>query len=119
MFLLKDVTCGGLTIDSVVPGTIHLVVVILKVAIPIILIIFGMLDLAKAVMANEEKEMKEAQKKFIKRVIYAVMVFFVIALVQFVFRQINKNGDAPTACIDCFINGKCGSTTLDANVGTE
>ena len=38
----------------------------------IILIIFGMLDLAKAVMANDDKEMKEAQKKLIKRIVYAL-----------------------------------------------
>lgn len=114
MFLLRTVQCGNMEIDSIIPGTISTVVNILKIAIPIILIIFGMLDLSKAVMANEEKEMKEAQKKLIKRIIYAVLVFFVIALVQFVFSQLaksdsdNANGSkGATSCISCFINGKC------------
>ena len=61
--LLSNVKCGTIEIDSIVPGTISAFVTVLKIAIPIILIVFGMLDMAKAVMANEEKEMKEAQKK--------------------------------------------------------
>ena len=114
-YLLENVTCGSVTIDKIVPGTIYLFITILKIAIPIILIIFGILDLAKAVMANDDKEMKEAQKKLIKRIVYAVVVFFVVALVQFVFTTLAKNSSdqsSPTVCIDCFINGKCGNTTL-------
>ena len=71
-----------------------------------------MLDMAKAVMANEEKEMKEAQKKLIKRIIYAVIIFFIVALVQFVFGRLAKadtNGgnvdkNDTAACISCFIS---------------
>lgn len=109
--VLKNVSCGGgdVVIDEIIPGTINIFVTILKIAVPIILIIFGMLDLAKAVMANDDKEMKEAQKKLIHRIIYAVVVFFVVALVQFVFGRLNKaNGGKDTGavgCIDCFING--------------
>lgn len=113
--VLNDVKCGTIVIDSIIPGTISKFVTILKIAVPLILIVLGMLDLAKAVMANEEKEMKEAQKKLIKRIIYAVVIFFVVALVQFVFSQLseadtnNANGTSnATACISCFINGNCG-----------
>lgn len=113
--VLANVKCGTIEIDSIIPGTISTFVTILKIAVPLILIVLGMLDLAKAVMANEEKEMKEAQKKLIKRIIYAVIIFFVVALVQFVFSQLSKadtnnaNGTSnATACISCFINGNCG-----------
>ena len=104
--ILKNVS---VVIDEIIPGTINIFVTILKIAIPIILIIFGMLDLAKAVMANDDKEMKEAQKKLIKRIVYAVVVFFVIALVQFVFGRLNSanggNDTGAVGCIDCFVNG--------------
>ena len=105
----------SIDIDPIVPGTIRLFVSILKLAIPIILIIFGILDLAKAVMANDDKEMKEAQKKLIHRIVYAVVVFFVVALVQFVFGRLasadtgaDKNIDEndTSACISCFISDK-------------
>lgn len=111
MFLLKDVSCGSITIDSIIPGTISTVVNIIKIAVPIMLIVFGILDMAKAVIANKEDEMKNAQKLLIKRVIYAVIVFFVVALVQFVFGQLAKASDgetnSATSCISCFINGNC------------
>lgn len=114
MFLLDNVTCGNLEIDQVIPDTIHLVISIIKIIVPIIIIIFGMIDMMKAVTANEEKEMKEAQKKLIKRIIYGVLVFFVISIVQFIFRNIDKSEDGKTSaasCISCFVNGSdyCGS----------
>lgn len=112
MYLLAD-TCS-IEIDPIVPGTIRAFVTILKIFVPIILVVLGMLDMAKAVMANEEKEMKEAQKRLIKRVIYAIVIFFVVAIVQLVFsrlasadgdnsgKNVNKNDTA--ACIACFIS---------------
>lgn len=60
------------------------VVRLLQWGIPIILILFGLIDLGKAVMAGKEDEMKKAQGTLIKRVIYAVCVFFVVMLVGFV-----------------------------------
>lgn len=116
LFMLADVACGDITIDAIVPSFVSLAVNIIKIVIPIILIIFGILDLAKAITGNDEKVMKEAQGKLIKRIIYAVIVFFVVALVQFVFSTLNKaNGSdtGATACIDCFINNNCDATGAD------
>lgn len=112
LFMLANVTCGGITIDGMVPAFTSAVVNIIKILIPIILIIFGILDLAKAVTGNDEKVMKEAQSKLIKRIIYAVIVFFVVALVQFVFGVLGKasgaeDGSGFTTCVDCFINNSC------------
>lgn len=120
LFMLDNVTCGGITIDGMVPAFTSAVVNIIKILIPIILIIFGILDLAKAITGNDEKVMKEAQSKLIKRIVYAVIVFFVVALVQFVFGVLgNAGGDSSaTSCVDCFINHNCtaGSQT---NVGNQ
>lgn len=108
MFMLADVACGNdnaIVVDEVLPSTIALVVTILKIAIPIIIVIFGILDLAKAVMANEEKEMKTAQKTLIKRIVYGVVIFFVFTLVQFVFSKLDSNNSGEYSCMNCFING--------------
>ncbi len=64
---------------------------IIKIVIPIIIIVLAMLDLGKAVMAGEEKEIKEAQKMLIKRLIYGVVIFFVVTLVQVVFNLVGQN----------------------------
>lgn len=101
-------TIGNVSMKgNIIPSITVLVVNLIKAAIPIILIIFGMLDLAKAVMSNDEKEMKGAQTKLMKRVIYAVLVFLVISIVQLLFSVLSKN-DVPGAdvsgCISCFVS---------------
>ena len=69
---------------------------IIQIGIPIILIVLGMFDLGKAVVASKEDEIKAAQKLLIKRVIYAVLIFFVVFLVTAVFNVVTssqKEGD--------------------------
>lgn len=114
--LLKNVSFTsvcGLTSDAVLIANIfHSVIVVIKIFIPIALIVFGMLDLGKAVMSNDEKTMKEAQGKLIKRFIYAVLVFLIVTLVQTVIGFISNSGASGIdddvnvqACINCFVNG--------------
>lgn len=54
------------------------------ILIPIALLLFGVFDLGKAVIASDEKEVKAAQSRLIKRVIYAVVVFLVPQLVSLI-----------------------------------
>lgn len=72
--------CGGL---GPIINLLKNVVRILQFLIPIGLILFGILDLGKAVIAGKEDEMKKAQNTLIKRVIYAVAVFLVVTIVMF------------------------------------
>ena len=72
--------CGGLL---EIVKIIRKVIDLIKILIPIGLILFGLLDLGKAVIAGKEDEMKKAQGTLIKRVIYAVAVFLVVTLVTF------------------------------------
>lgn len=67
------------------------IIPLIQIGIPIILIILGMLDLGKAVVASKEDEIKSAQKLLIKRAIYAVAIFFVVLLVQLVFGLVADN----------------------------
>lgn len=101
----------------------RLIVTILKIAIPIILIIYGILDLAKAVMANEEKDMKEAQKRLIKRIAYALVVFFVITLVQLLIKAVAPSTENKTNiadCIACFTtdSNSCAGAGTTPSAGT-
>lgn len=119
LFMLYDITCGNgdIIIDSVVPKFVSIIVNIIKFLVPVVIIIFGIIDLFKASTANDEKVMKEAQKKLISRIIYAVLVFFVVAIVQFVFKALDKAGDESdaTSCISCFINGDCTQAGTNEN----
>ena len=63
---------------------------IIQIGIPIILIVLGTIDLGKAVISSDEKQVKEAQSKLIKRCIYAVAIFFVVTIVNLLFNTISK-----------------------------
>lgn len=109
------VTCNGWQIDPILPAVTSTIVTVIKIGIPIVLIFLGMLDLGKAVMANDEKVMKEAQGRLIKRFIYAIIIFLLVAIVQMIFSMIGNaskesdknqvNNDTISQCIDLFING--------------
>lgn len=107
-------TCmGSVDIPDIIPNITSMVVTVIKIAVPVILIIMGMLDLGKAVMAQKDDEIKKAQSTFIKRIIAAVLVFFVVAIVQLVFSVLasadkgnnNINDQTITSCINLFLNG--------------
>ena len=63
---------------------------IFQFGIPILLILMGTIDLGKAVMSSDDKEIKGATGKLIKRVIMAVAVFFVVTIVSVVMGLFTK-----------------------------
>ena len=65
---------------------------ILQIGVPIILIIFGMLDLGKAVMAGKEDEIKKNQQMLMKRAIAGVAMFFVVTLVTIIMNLFVTSG---------------------------
>ena len=104
MFLF---TCGGLEAD--IPEKLaeltHTIFQVVKIAVPIILIAFGMLDMGKAIVQQKEDDIKKAQQIFIKRIISAILVFFIAMIVQLIFGLISNDDDSFIECIDCFVNG--------------
>ena len=89
--LFLDIDCKNLW------PIIHLIkdglIPIIQIGIPVILIILGMIDLGKAVIASKEDEIKSAQKLLIKRIIYAVAIFLVVSIVTLVFSVVAGNTD--------------------------
>ena len=63
------------------------------IIIPIALMFFGILDLGKAVIASDEKEVKGAQGRLIKRVIYAIVIFLVPSIVTLVMNLVAIGAD--------------------------
>ena len=64
----------------------------------------------KSVTAAKEDEIKKGQQTFIKRVIAALLVFFIVQIVQLIVRFIASGDDLDNqtikGCFDCFINNK-------------
>ena len=105
-FNILDATCGGVTIPQPLADVIHTVYTVVKIAIPVILIFMGILDLGRAVISQKEDEIKKNQGIFVKRLIAAALVFFVFAIVQLLVGVVA--GDDKTSisnCMDCMLNG--------------
>ena len=87
-------SCGGLLpIVKVIKKGLFPIV---QLGIPILLIILGTIDLGKAVIASDEKEVKAAQSRLIKRFIYAALVFFVVTLVSVLMNMVAQGGEGNT-----------------------
>ena len=74
------------------------VINIIRIAIPVIIVLLGTIDLGKAVMAGKDDEIKTAQKMLIKRIIYGVVVFFVVVLVKALFTGIGHSEATGNPC---------------------
>lgn len=107
---LLYVSCGGADdIPLYIPGWISLLVNLLKIVTPIILIFVSVISLLKALSSSKEDEMKKAQSSLISKIIAAVMVFFVITIVQFVISKVAEDDEYQgfTDCLNCFLNNEC------------
>lgn len=76
---------------------------VFKIAIPIILIVLGMIDLGKAVISSDDKAISKSVKSLAMRVVAAVCIFFVPTVVTFVIgvvdTSVNDNSAICRACI--------------------
>ena len=61
---------------------VRLVIKVLQIAVPVGLILMGTIDMAKSVIAGDEKKIKEAQKPFVKRIVAAIIVFLIPYIVN-------------------------------------
>lgn len=100
-----------ITVDAQIPNIISTIVLVLKIAVPVLLIVMGMIDMAKGVIAQKDDEIKKGQQMFFKRLIAGALVFFIITIVQFAINFADNDQDGNImGCAKCFINGlnKCG-----------
>ena len=88
----SDVICGEVTVPGGVAGIIQMIVFLIQVVVPLLLIIWGMIDFAKSVVGADEEKTKAGQKIFIKRVIAAIIVFLVVTVTQLIINAVGNVG---------------------------
>lgn len=74
----------------------------IQIAVPIILIVMGTIDLVKAMVAQSDDKIKKAQGILIKRAISAVVIFFVPIIVFFAIGLLGES--TSNECITSFQN---------------
>ena len=66
---------------------------VFKIVIPIIIIIFGIIDLGKAVVASKDDEIKKSIKSLVMRAVAGVVIFFIPTLIGVIFGIVDDFAD--------------------------
>ena len=87
------------------------ILLVFKIVIPLLLIIFGMIDLGKAVIASKDDEIKKATTSLVKRAIAALVIFLIPTFIGYImtlvggFSEAKEDFDVCKKCITSPING--------------
>lgn len=83
-----DSACYGF--DAVVRVIKEGVFPIIQIVIPIILLVLCTFDLGRAVLSSDDKENKKLLKRIVRRLVYAILIFFFITVVNLVFSMVGS-----------------------------
>ena len=100
--------CGdGVRIPAFIPSIVSKLYTLIQILVPVVLVILGTIDLLKGITAGKEDEIRKAQQTFFKRVIAAILVFFVLTAVKFTLSLVTKKSKNLLDCVNCVIKDKC------------
>lgn len=104
---LEYVKCGSANgIPKPIPQITMIGYTLLSIATPLVLIIFSIVTLVKAVSSGQADEIMKAKNKLIKKFITAALIFFVASIVQFVIIRVTSNDndqESVTSCLKCLL----------------
>lgn len=84
---------------------------VVKILIPLVIIILGVVDFFRAVMASKDDEIKKSMKSLMFRAISGVVIFFLPTIINLIFMLIDDWGNYRTdysVCSTCVTNpSKC------------
>lgn len=86
---------------------IGVALLIAKILVPILLIIFGIIDFAKAVVATDADAIAKSSKSLIFKFLAGVVIFLLPTIVNFIFYGIVKNNANYNQCRACIFERKC------------
>ena len=110
--LNNKVSCGRIgAFHKKIPELTSWFFVIIEIAVPVILVILGIIDFAKSLTSQKSDEIKKGQQIFIKRLITAAIIFFVVVIVKLLVGLLSSGtaeSNGIIDCIECFLNNRCG-----------
>ena len=90
-------------IDEQVAHIVKYVILVIQIAVPVILVVMGTIDLTKGLVSQKEDEIASGRKIFIKRLITGALIFFVFAIVKLVISVAGNDSGSIMSCAKCFI----------------
>ena len=106
---MSRVSCGNVTgIPAKIPELVSFAITLIQIAVPVILVVMGSIDLFKGISAQKDDEIKKGQQMFIKRLLIAALIFFVIVIAKFLISIVADNSSTNIIdCVDCFMSNDC------------
>lgn len=89
-------------------------IMIFKIVLPVILIILGMFTLGKAVVSDDEKDMKKGINSMLKKFVVSVVIFFLPTIISALFGIVSGFDELKSdynICEDCMVHPKGESCT--------
>lgn len=89
------------------------ILLVLKIVIPILVILYGMIDLGRAVVAAKDDEIKKSTKQLALRAVAGVAIFFIPTIMGLLVNMLSIFSDARDdfqvcrACITSPNNSEC------------
>lgn len=82
------------------------VLIIAKVAVPLIIIVIGMFDLFQAVIGKDNKVLTQKVKTLALRIVLGVFIFFIPSIVNWGFDLFydESDTDSNNQCIECLLD---------------
>lgn len=98
---------------------------VLKILVPALIIILGVMDLAKAVTSNDDKAINKATNSIVKRVIIGMAIFFIPTIISFLFSLIKEAAPFLNSAEECQVcllranSSECESYVNSSNTSRE
>lgn len=103
------IKCGDALIPLKLTELSRNIIGFVQVLVPVIIIVTGLIELVRAVIASEEKQMDEVKQKLIRKIIVGVMIFLVVAIVKFAFSLLGDSEvNNSLKCVSYFISTDSG-----------
>ena len=87
---------------------------VFKIAIPFIIIVFGMMDFGKAVVSEKDDDIKKQAVKLGRRAVAGIIIFFIPSIVAWIFGTIadyTSGKESFTTCETCLLHpASCGTS---------
>lgn len=99
--------CDGSSSTLKVFQVLGIIFFIIKIIVPIIIIVLGMIDFGKSAINGEDKANSEAIKTLFKRIVLGIIIFFIPTVLDVLLSFVNGVSDVAKqyeGCTKCLVS---------------
>lgn len=98
--------CGNDKKIPLVMGTvISILFTLIRILVPVLLVITGMISFLKATISSKvEDQLQKAKKSLVNKIVAAVIIFFIVSIVNFVIALVAGKDNSFSSCMYCMLH---------------